>query len=357
MIRKKGFTMKKLLLSFNFMFVAVGCGAATSPEAPSFDQPAPIASANNPVKTTNFVAGAVKNEFSVPANAQGLVGGRDTVLRRTGGYRFQSSQVSKPTFVKPALETTGPQLKATAQRFFAALGNTELSDQLKSVPVDTSGPLWQVTTGDSLAIAFAVPQSGAVGLYHKPNWRESTPIHDASEAVTVALGAIADNALLNLADGETLDIIGITGRHMGTTDATSATSIKVGYKVVFGRSFAGIPVYGPTTTVALDSSGKMKAFHRGWREIAGVSGTLAVASDSVIASRRDELAAHFLTEQQVSCGYTEDMHPKAVQDSPGLGCGYHSSDPNATDPLAQNSAEWVSAAEDESVTMHGTLSE
>jgi hypothetical protein len=350
--------MKRLILSLNCVALIAACSNSTGMHITSSKAAAPTTA--EPTNSTATAAAptalmvAVKGQFAVPPSARALVGG-DTISRRTGGYLFQTDQVPKINFAKPEVQQATAKLRDTAQRFFFAGGATDIAARLVKAPLDPESPLWQLTTGDPLAVAFTVPESGTVVLQRRTAWKDQTPIRDSSEAVFAALGAIADNQLLNLAPGETVDIIGVHARHMGVTDDSSASSTKVGYKVFLGRVYNGIPVHGPATSVGLDSSGKLSLFRRGWREIASAEGTIAVAADDIVNSRRDPLQAHFLAKVDITCGYVEDETWSAVQDGPGIGCAYGYSDPQASDALATRPVDWVNASADGSIPLRGTV--
>jgi hypothetical protein len=202
------------------------------------------------------------------------------------------------------------------------------------------------------AVAWVDIRSGAFSFKRLDGARGPTAVEDSREAVDLALDQLASLGLIELAEGETLDVVGVTAtRYAGWAQREddlvpvffddvhgeeAPTQYTSEYTVYFGRRFDGIPIVGPPLMVRLDADGKLVAVTRTWREIRGVDGTPI----RVHAPR--ELPEH--TTQ--ACGYLEGPAIAYLQTSPGLGCVYALEDEKNGDPLSASSTTTVSFTED-----------
>jgi hypothetical protein len=205
-------------------------------------------------------------------------------------------------------------------------------------------------------IGFSHLASGATSLAYAGSMGHETSVPDVASAVTTALAAIADSTLLTLAPNEALEVFGVQLLHQATMDDTGVKSHQiVSHMVTFGRTYRGTPIVGPVTSVVLDADGRMTHFDKGWRDIAGEAGTVALAAAPTLSARRDSLMVAYLTETAVSCGYAEDPLGNAVQEVAGVGCRYTYEDPLANDRMAKVREDWVNAAADPSLRLTGTV--
>jgi hypothetical protein len=99
-------------------------------------------------------------------------------------------------------------------------------------------------------------------------------LSDFKEAVQVALHFIAEKKVVDLTEGETLDIIFVSAVKNALTEFGKAEPLEEflsDYYIIFGRRYRGIPVIGSRIMVRLKSDGKIAALERSWRPIESVS--------------------------------------------------------------------------------------
>jgi hypothetical protein len=332
--------------------LALGCNSApievSEPDFPEAAQQKAQAKAAQEAERAQLpraaaVAPALQ-EFAVSARSRQLVAGAAHLKRRTPGYRFTQTHVPSLKFVehdKPALSA---RLKQVTQRFLAASLREPAASAAVAAVVEADA-LLQVKAPAPGVVAYAVPESGAFTLVRDLPALKETPLKDSSAAVSAALDAITDNDWLQLGKHEALDLAGVTTQYQGaTSEQGTQPATRTAYRVMFGRTVAGIPVLGPPFEVTLDSDGKVAGVRKGWRDLAEPAGTIELADESEVASRRDPLMVEHLSEESLSCGYAEDTNPSAKQVAPGVACHYRYNNPKAANPLNRLQDDWVNVA-------------
>ena len=97
---------------------------------------------------------------------------------------------------------------------------------------------------------------------------------DFKEAVQMALHFIAEKKIVELIEGETLDILFVSAVKNALTEVGKDTPLEEflsDYYIIFGRRYRGIPVIGSRIMVRLKSDGKVAALEKSWRPIESVS--------------------------------------------------------------------------------------
>lgn len=263
---------------------------------------------------------------------------------------------------------------------FRSYSDGQVEVSLRSAAAEVLGPQASAAPlrdhGNSLAldiedgIAWAARTSGAFSIKRRDRELAPTRIASPAEAVSLAVDHVARSGVLQLADGEGLDIISITGTHHSGWASDGEESVPVHfafesgkqavtsylseYTVTFGRTVRGVPVLGSTLSVRLGPSGEMVALTKRWRDIAQVGETqVALVSEGAAAQR---ISAEHATRQpsRTLCGYVESPPLGYRQAQAGVGCRYIFQEDQSVEGLAALESEWVNLASDTRLSLEGT---
>ncbi len=335
------------------LFTATACSVAEPPDANDApfpeaaaekaeliekglsDTPAQVAAPTPPPRATEFRVGAAARKL-VPSGV---------INRRPEHFDLGNKPLPRLQFATVDTPAETAKLRKRVNGFMS--GTTWAGAQIEEAALDVSQGLLQIRIPEKAGFAFANPESGAFTIKRPIGEERRSSIRDAAEAVAVSLDAVANAGLLELAPKESLEVLGVTARmHGGSSESAKQEGEAVAYRVLLGRAYGGVPVIGPPTMVTLDSAGQLSAFRKGWRDIVGESGRVAVVGQSVADSRRDQLMSSRLALKHNRCGYIEDPDAGALQGSPGVGCVYTYLNPAASDPLQREVEDWVNLADD-----------
>ena len=109
-----------------------------------------------------------------------------------------------------------------------------------------------------------------------------TRFSDFKEVVQTALHFIAEKKVVELIEGETLDILFVSAVKNVLTEFGKAEPLEEflsDHYVVFGRRYRGIPVIDSRLMVRLNSEGRVVALEKSWRSIEAVSDKPARVSE------------------------------------------------------------------------------
>ncbi len=98
-----------------------------------------------------------------------------------------------------------------------------------------------------------------------------TKLKDFKEAVHICLEHIAKNNIVELTEGEELDILGVSAVNNALTNVNAPDEpieqFISDYYVSFGRRLRGIPIIGSHLVIRIDGEGKVVMVKSNWREI------------------------------------------------------------------------------------------
>jgi hypothetical protein len=153
-----------------------------------------------------------------------------------------------------------------------------------------------------------------------------TQIENVVQAAQLALARLADLELLDLAEGESLDIVSASSVRNAVVNAGNPddpqSQFTSDYYVVFGRRVHGIPVLGSRLVVRLGAEGQLASVEKSWRKIVGYGDLSYSLSDQSI----EELMIGALSDAD-EAGTEPGAEPPQVQ---ALSCGYMEAPGNRT---------------------------
>ncbi len=128
--------------------------------------------------------------------------------------------------------------------------------------------------------------SGGFKYTQKQNNVSKTSFKDFKEAVGTALDLVEKTGIVQLAEGEELDILGVSAINNALATVKNPQTPKElfvsDYYVSFGRRYKGVPVVGSYLVFRLDAGKKPVMVKMNWREIAG-TGVMATPVTKEIA--------------------------------------------------------------------------
>jgi hypothetical protein len=157
-----------------------------------------------------------------------------------------------------------------------------------------------------------------------------TKLRDVNDAVQRALQYVGDSRLVELGDGETMDVTFLSKVKNArafvkrAAEETSAAGVPKGetieetrlveqfdsdYYVGFGRRYKDVPVIGSFLVLRLDGSGKLAMVHKNWRRIVGARGKNEIIDVASLPALRQLVAA-----RPELCGSAKDCKPVSADD-------------------------------------------
>lgn len=145
-------------------------------------------------------------------------------------------------------------------------------------------------------------------------------IENVAEAARMALDQLALHQLVQLGEGESMDIVSASSVRNAIVGSDSPSrphdQFTSDYYVTFGRRLHGIPVIGSRLVVRLNADGRIAAVEKSWREIVGYGEVGYRLSDQPMENLvRDAIARQNPTGEEPqasppmirsqSCGYME----------------------------------------------------
>jgi len=111
--------------------------------------------------------------------------------------------------------------------------------------------------------------SGAFKLTRTRHSMATTASIDAHEALQIALEHVAEEQLVQLADGEELDVLFVSAvmNAVGYEDDVPVDAFLSDHYVGFGRRYRGVPVVGSQLVLRLDGQGDVAMIHKVWRRV------------------------------------------------------------------------------------------
>jgi len=177
--------------------------------------------------------------------------------------------------------------------------------------------------------------SGAFKFTHiRDSMATPTQIDDFKRAVQIALDHVGQTRLVDLVDGEEIDILFVSAVRNVLTEVDQAEpreEFTSDYYVGFGRRYRGVPMIGSRIVIRLDGNGDVAMAQKVWRAIVDVGPGKAIVSRQSIQDLvvndpvfRERHSTGPVSPQQVTivdkqCGYMEaPVH--YVQESLRPGC-------------------------------------
>lgn len=222
-----------------------------------------------------------------------------------------------------------PEDEALYRKEFQAAAGRFLQGRNEEGAIKESGGLFKLRTKTVSCWA-----SRASGSYKLTDIRDPmvapTKIRDVDEAVQKALQYVGENRLLELADGEEMDILFLSTvknaraevrRTAGRTadpDIKGAGDIESDKLVEefnsdtyvgFGRRFKGVPVIGSRLVFRLDGNGKVAMIHKNWRKIVGVQAPGEAIDAVTLQALREIIAGH-----PEFCAMSKDRKPVSAEE-------------------------------------------
>lgn len=166
--------------------------------------------------------------------------------------------------------------------------------------------------------------SRASGAYKFTETKNSmatpTKVEHFKEAVQMALDYLGKNQLIELIDGEEIDILFVSAVKNALTivdEIKPQEEFISDYYVGFGRRFKGVPIIGSRLVIRLNGNGDIVMVQKTWRQIVEVSTEKAVISrksiqeiitkDPIFYERhgKDRISPKEITIIDKQCGYME----------------------------------------------------
>jgi len=177
------------------------------------------------------------------------------------------------------------------------------------------------------------------GSYKYTNMKQSmairqTKIEHFKQAVQTALAYAGKHRLVELAEGEKMDILFVSTVQNALATAPDSKLVDEflsDYYVGFGRRFKGIPVIGSKLVLRLNGNGEVVMVERNWRRITGTGERKAVISDKPLPElmlrtprfrelyATKDLQSENITVLNAQCGFLEAPLDR-VQDTLRPGC-------------------------------------
>jgi hypothetical protein len=162
---------------------------------------------------------------------------------------------------------------------------------------------------------------------------EPTTITRTQEAVDFALKHIPDLQLIELGDGESLDLIFVSNIRKAAyyeDEDEPCEDYTSDYMVGFGRQYKGIPVIGSQLVLRLGRNGELLGVQKNWRNIVEESSKMLKVDDSKLIEQLTEKLISLgnikssedmdkIEVISMSCGYFEGLISN-TQEKMGLGC-------------------------------------
>jgi hypothetical protein len=287
------------------------------------------------------------------------------VKQKTISRRAESYSISKRSVPIIAFKDISDD---EAEKRLISESSTLLGDKAARANVVDNGS----TLGLKLekGMAWIAKRTGALTIKTHDGVRGITEVKNAQEAVNIALAQIEKTHLIDLSEYESLDVISVTATyHAGWKESDGkiepvyfdpgdnkdpVAQFKSDYTVYFGRRYRGVPIIGPTLGVRLDATGRMVAFMKNWRDIAGETGEhLDILTQKDIDENRNTKLSKELYVKCLRCGYVEDTGVGYLQEYPGVGCNYVYYDKDEENALNSEVSEWVNASVDDSFELSG----
>ncbi len=301
-----------------------------------------------------------KSSFPIKDGRVRELVGSDTIERRSESFSVKSQSLPKIRFAKYTQQESQDSLIKNAN--FMLNGKA----QLKSV-ID-SGKSISIKTGDG--VAWAAQTSGAYSIKNHNKKIGRTVVIDAEDAVNRALEQVADMEVLKMAKNETLDVVAVNATYNATWTEVDGeiqaavfldkygknpvTQYKSEYTVYFGRKYKGVPIIGPSLGVRLDSSGKMVALMKNWRDILGEDDTYVdILSPTQIENSKNSRFSKSHEVQSMKCGYVEANAYGYEQTTPGIGCQLIHHDETKAGTLNEEAEEWINISTEKNLSLTG----
>jgi hypothetical protein len=218
------------------------------------------------------------------------------------------------------------------QERLLAVADKFLTNKRGKMKVKSSGGTLALETED--ASCWINRGSGSYNLTRTRNCMVvPTKIDHFNEVVQKALQHVGDNQLVDLIEGEEMDILFVSVVHNALSVAEGSIKdeskqedmkkyklveeFKSDHYVGFGRRFKGVPIVGSRLVVRLDGNGELAMVQKNWRKITEVTTKKAVISSSPIPSLLVRSPGFFRQEGQkpvkaedirirnMKCGYIE----------------------------------------------------
>lgn len=179
------------------------------------------------------------------------------------------------------------------------------------------------------------PASGGYKLTAtKDVMTKPTGLKNFKEAVQLSLDHIAKHKLVELTEGEEIDIRVVSSVHNALSDVQSPEKpleqFVSDHYVSFGRRFRGVPIVGSHFTVRVDGEGNVVMINRNWRRLVGIGDRVRITQKPVreLVFNSPEFRKTFGSQKvrpediniaQISAGYVEAPFDR-VQKSLRPGC-------------------------------------
>ena len=202
----------------------------------------------------------------------------------------------------------GPGPDETAARVLGGLEDSiEISDRGSSLIANM---------GDD--VFFTRKASGFSGWFNRSQMHRypSVSAIKKEDLVNIALDFIVSKGLLSLASGEELTVENTGTIRSATYDATDPAGpvldgeAIMGYTVIFGRTFRGIPVIGSQIRVDINTDGSVQGFKNLMRPIVSAGEDVPILDEDEIRGKIEEerIYRHFPEKykiKDIACGYIE----------------------------------------------------
>jgi len=229
---------------------------------------------------------------------------RSTVIRKTP--KMESFSVSALPIVTLGYEGPGPDVTAT--RVLGSMDDPiEIADRGSSLIAALGNDVF-VTKKASGFFSY----SNRYRLHRFPSVSEIKK----EDLVNIALEYIVSKGILSLASEEELTVENVGTVRSATYDATDPAEpvldgeAVMGYTIIFGRMFSGIPVIGSQIRVDINTDGSVQGFDKLMRPIMSAGEDVPVLDEEQIQGKIEEerVSRHIpdgFRIEGIMCGYIE----------------------------------------------------
>jgi hypothetical protein len=222
-----------------------------------------------------------------------------------------------------------PADESRYQKEFEAAAGSFLWARNEEGTIKKSGGLLKLRTNTASGWA-----SRASGSFKLTDTRDPmvapAKIRDVNEAVQKALQYLCENRLVEMGDGEEMDILFVstvknarasvrqtagrtTGPDLKGAEEIESDKLEEEFNsdtyVGFGRRFNGVPIVGSRLVFRLDGNGKVAMIHKNWRKIVGIQERKEVIDVVTLQGLRELIAGH-----PEVCAASKERKPLLAED-------------------------------------------